>query len=43
MMLARFWTKLDAGLAIYALVNGGLIVAVVRYHWLNRAEPDEDE
>ena len=43
MMLARIWKPLDAGLAIYGLVNGALIVAVLRYAWLNRAEPGEDE
>jgi hypothetical protein len=31
------------GLAIYGLINGALIVAVGRYTWLNRAEPEEDE
>jgi hypothetical protein len=43
MMIARLWIQLDAGAAIYGLVNGALIVAVCRYGWLNRAEPDEDE
>jgi hypothetical protein len=43
MMLARIWVPLDAGLAIYSLVNGALIVAVLRYAWLNRAEPGDDE
>lgn len=43
MMIARIWVPMDAGLAIYGLVNGALIVAVGRYAWLNRAEPDEDE
>jgi len=43
MMMARLWVPLDAGLAIYGLVNGALIVAVLRYAWLNRAEPGEDE
>ena len=43
MMLARICVQLDSGLAIYSLVNGALIVAVLRYAWLNRAEPGEDE
>ena len=43
MLFARIWFPLDAGLAIYGLVNGALIVAVGRYTWLNRAEPEEDE
>jgi hypothetical protein len=43
MMIARIWVPVDSGLAIYGLVNGALIVAVGRYGWLNRAEPDEDE
>lgn len=43
MMLARFWEPLNPGLAIYGLVNGALIVAILRYAWLNRAEPGEDE
>jgi hypothetical protein len=43
MMIARIWMPLDAGLAVYALVNGGLIASVFRYAWLNRAEPEEDE
>jgi hypothetical protein len=43
MMVARIWFPLDAGIAIYGLVNGALIVACGRYAWLNRPEPDEDE
>jgi hypothetical protein len=43
MMLARIWLSLDAGVAIFGLVNGALIVAVLRYAWLNRTEPGEDE
>jgi hypothetical protein len=43
MMIARIWVPIDAGLAIYGLVNGALIVAVGRYTWLNRGEPDEGE
>lgn len=43
MMVARLWISLDAGLAIYGLVNGALVVAVIRYAWLNRPEPDENE
>ena len=43
MMVARLWVELNAGIAIYGLVNGALIVALCRYGWLNRAEPDEDE
>jgi hypothetical protein len=42
-MLAHLWIQLNAGLAIYALVNGALVVAFCRYGWLNRAEPSEDE
>ena len=37
------WVALDAGIAIYALVNSALIIAVVRYWWLDRDEPGEDE
>jgi len=43
LMIVRIWEPLDAGLAIYGLVNGALIVSVLRYAWLNRAEPGEDE
>ena len=43
LMLARIWLTVDAGLAIFGLVNGTLFVAVARYTWLHRAEPDEDE
>jgi len=43
MMVAHLWVQLNAGLAIYGLVNGALIVAFCRYAWLNRAEPDEGE
>lgn len=43
MMLARIWMPMDPGFAIYGLVNGALIVAVLRYAWLNRAEPGDDE
>jgi hypothetical protein len=43
LMFARIWINLDAGLAIFGLVNGALLVAVARYSWLHRAEPDEDE
>ena len=43
MMIARLWVQLDAGVAIYGLANGALIVSLGRYGWLNRAEPDEDE
>ena len=43
MMLMRIWLPLDAGIAIYVLVNGALLVAIGRYAWLNRAEPGDDE
>lgn len=43
MMIARIWISLDGGMAVYGLVNGALIVAIIRYSWLNRGEPDEDE
>lgn len=43
MMLASIWYALNAGMAVYGLVNGALVVAVGRYAWLNRGEPDEDE
>lgn len=43
MMIARIWIRLDAGIAIFALVNSALIVAVARSWWLDRDEPDEDE
>jgi len=43
MMAARIWIPLDAGIAIYALVNSSLVVAVARYSWLDWGEPDEDE
>jgi hypothetical protein len=43
MMVARIWVPLDAGLAIFALVNGALLIAEGRYLWLDRAEPAEDE
>jgi hypothetical protein len=35
--------RLDAGVTIFGLVNGALFVAVARYTWLHRSEPDEDE
>jgi hypothetical protein len=43
MMIARIWVPLDAGIAIYGLVNSALIVAVARFWWLDRDEADEDE
>lgn len=43
MMIARIWVRLDAGVAIFALVNSALIVAVARSWWLDRDEPGEDE
>lgn len=43
MMIARLFVPLDPGIAIYGLVNSALIVAILRYGWLNRAEPGEDE
>jgi cell division protein FtsW (lipid II flippase) len=43
MMVARLWAELNAGIVIYALVNGALLVSMGRYLWLNRAEPEEDE
>jgi hypothetical protein len=43
MLIAQFWIKLDAGIAIYALVNTSLIVTFGRLSWLNRGDPDEDE
>jgi hypothetical protein len=43
LMVARIWYALNAGWAVYGLVNGALTVAVGRYAWLNRGEPDEDE
>lgn len=43
MMVARLWVSLDAGVAIYMLVNGSLFVAFARYSWLYRGEPDESE
>jgi len=35
--------SVDAGLSNYGMVNATLFVAVARYTWLHRAEPDEDE
>lgn len=43
MMIAHIWYPLDAGMAVYGLVNGAMVVAVGRYAWLNRTEPGEDE
>lgn len=43
MMVARLWAELNAGIVIYALVNGALLVSMGRYAWLNRVEPEEDE
>ena len=43
LMIARIWVRLDAGIAIFALVNCMLIVAVGRNWWLDRDEPDLDE
>lgn len=42
MLIARFWVALDSGVAIYTLVNSATLVAIFRYAWLNRGEPDED-
>ena len=41
-MLVRFWYPLDAGATVFGLVDGALLVAVGRYAWLNRADPDEE-
>lgn len=43
LMITRFFVPLDAGLAIFGLVNGAMLTAVARHAWLNRGEPDEDE
>jgi hypothetical protein len=43
LMFAQIWIRIDAGLAIYGVVNGALLAAVARYAWLHRGEPDEDE
>jgi hypothetical protein len=43
MMIVRIWVPLDAGVAIFALVNSALLVAVARSWWLDREEPAEDE
>ena len=43
MMIVRLWAELNAGIVIYALVNGALLVSMGRYAWLNGVEPDEDE
>ena len=43
LMFAQIWVSLDAGVTIFGLVNGALFVAVARYTWLHRSEPDEDE
>jgi len=42
MMIARIWVPLDAGMAVFGLVNSALIVAVARSWWLDRGEPDEE-
>ena len=43
LMIARIWVRLDAGVAIFALVNSALIVAVARSWWLDRDELGDDE
>jgi hypothetical protein len=43
MMIGRIWLPLDAGVAVFALVNSALIVAVGRSWWLDRGEPGDDE
>jgi hypothetical protein len=43
LMFAHIWVKFDAGFAVFGLVNAALFVAVARYTWLHRSEPDEDE
>jgi hypothetical protein len=43
LMIARIWVPLDAAVAIFALVNSAMIVAVARYWWLDRDEPGDDE
>ena len=42
-LIWRAVRPIDGGLAVYLVVNGALFVAVARYAWLNRAEPEEDE
>jgi uncharacterized membrane protein len=42
-LIARAFRPIEGGIAVYVLVNGALFVAVCRYAWLNRAEPEEDE
>ena len=43
MMIAQIWYPLEARVAVFALVNSALIVAVARSWWLDREEPDDDE
>ena len=42
-LIARTFRPIEGGIAVFVLVNGALFVAVCRYAWLNRAEPEEDE
>lgn len=43
LMFAQIWVAVGTRLAINLLVGGGLSVAGLRYAWLNRGGPDEDE
>ena len=43
MMITQIWYPLEARVAVFALVNSALIVAVTRSWWLDREEPDDDE
>lgn len=43
LMMAQIWVGIGTRLAINLLVGGGLSVAGLRFAWLNRGGPDEDE
>ena len=43
LMIATIWIEFDTKVAINALVTGGVVTAAVRFAWLNREEPEEDE
>jgi hypothetical protein len=43
LLIATIWTEINIRLAIDLLVGMPLAVAVARFGWLNRGEPDEDD
>jgi hypothetical protein len=42
-VIADRWVALDAGETAWVMVNAGMLTAGLRYAWLNRGDPDDDE